>query len=130
MMIRKGRKEDLEMIRNISSISLKSVLPMKYFEKYLKNILISVEKERIIGFLVFKNDSITSIAIHPKFRKKGVGKKLIEELMKKHKIIKLRTREKNRKAIDFFNNIGFKEKRKIEKYYLNGDNAIEIEWRK
>jgi ribosomal-protein-alanine N-acetyltransferase len=103
---------------------------MKYFEKYLGNTLVAVEKGRIIGFLIFKKQYVMNFAVRPEFRKKGIGKKLIEELMKKSKTIRLRTRENNKNAIDFLNKLGFKEKRKIEKYYFNGDNAIGMEWRK
>ena len=130
MEIRKGEKDDLKTLKEISSISLKSILPIKYFEKYLDNTLVAIENEKIIGFLIFRNDSIMNLAIHPEFRKKGIGKKLIKELMKKSKIIKLRTREHNKNAIDFLNKLGFKEKRKIEKYYSNYDNAIEMEWKR
>ena len=130
MEIRKGQKEDLETIKKISSVSLKVVLPMKYFEKYLDDTLVAVEKGRVIGFLIFKKQYVMNFAVHPDFRKKGVGKKLVEELMKKSKKIILRSRENNKNAIDFLNKLGFKEKRKIEKYYFNGDNAIEMEWKK
>jgi ribosomal-protein-alanine N-acetyltransferase len=130
MEIRNGQKEDLEAIKEISSISLKVILPMKYFKKHLDNILVVVENKRIIGFLIFKNEYVMNFAVHPEFRKKGIGKKLIEELKKKFKIIRLRTRENNKNAIDFLNKIGFKQKRKIERYYSNDDNAIEMEWKK
>ena len=128
MEIINGRKEDLEIIKEISSISLKSVLPMKHFEKYLDNTIVAVEKNRIVGFLTSKKECVMNFAIHPDFRKKGIGEKLIQELMKKYKIIRLRTRENNKNAIDFLNKLGFKEKRKIEQYYSNSDNAIEMEW--
>lgn len=130
MEIRKGQKEDLETIKKISSVSLKVVLPMKYFEKYLDNTLVAIEKGIVIGFLIFKNEYAMNFAVLPEFRKKGIGKKLIEELMKKSKKIRLRTRENNKNTIDFLNKLGFKEKRKIEQYYLNGDNAIEMAWEK
>ena len=128
MQIRKGKKEDLETVKDISSLSLKAVLPMKYFEKHLDHTLVAVEKRKVIGFLIFIKEHVMNFAIHPEFREKGTGKKLIEELMKKSKIIRLRTRENNNIAIDFLNKLGFKEKRKIEQYYSNGDNAIEMEW--
>lgn len=130
MEIRKGQKEDLQTIKEISSISLKSVLPMKYFEKFLDNTILAVENGKIVGFLIFKKENVMNFAVHPEFRKKNIGKKLIQELMKKYRAIRLRARENNKNAIDFLNKLGFKEKRKIEKYYSNGDNAIEMEWKR
>jgi ribosomal-protein-alanine N-acetyltransferase len=130
MEIKNGQKRDLETIKSISSVSLKSALPIKYFERYLDNTLVAVEKERVIGFLIFRKEHIMNFAVHPEFRKKGIGKKLIEELMKKYKIIRLKTRENNKDAIDFLNELGFKQKGKIEKYYSNVDSAIEMEWKR
>ena len=130
MEIRKCQKEDLKTIKEISLLSLKAILSMKYFERNLGNTIVAVERGRIIGFLIFRKDYVMNFAVHPEFRKKGVGKKLIEELMKKSKTIILRTRENNKDTIDFLNKLDFKEKRKIEQYYLNGDNAIEMEWKK
>jgi ribosomal protein S18 acetylase RimI-like enzyme len=127
MEIRKGRKEDLETIKEISLISLKAVLGMKYFEKHLNNSLVAVEREEVIGFIIFKNGYIMNFAIQPEFRKMGIGKKLIGELMKKNKTIRLKTRENNKEAIDFFKKLGFREKSKIEHYYFNGENAIKME---
>jgi len=130
MEIRKAQRDDLKTIKEISSISLKAVLSMKYFERHLSNTIVAVERGRIIGFLIFRKEYVMNFAVLPEFRKKGIGKKLIGGLMKKFKTIILRTRENNKNTIDFLNKLGFKEKRKIEQYYLNGDNAIEMAWEK
>ncbi len=130
MTIRKGQKEDLETIKDISSISLKSILPIKYFEKFLDNTIVAVENGKIVGFLIFKKENVMNFAVHPEFRKKNIGKKLIQELMKKYRTIRLRARENNKNTIDFLDKLGFKQKRRTEQYYSNGDNAIEMEWKR
>jgi len=49
--------------------------------------------------------------------------------MKKSKKLISRTREDNVNALEFLKHLGFKYKRRIKKYYKNGDNAIEMEWK-
>lgn len=128
--IRKAEIEDLEKIKKMDEISLKAVHSLDYFKKNLKNILVAVEGEKIVGYVMFKDNIIMNLVVHPDYHEKGIGKILVEETMKKSKKIITRTREGNTNALEFFKHLGFNYKRKIEKYYKNGDNAIEMEWKK
>ena len=130
MKIRRGRLEDIESIKEIDNISLKSKHTLKYFFNNLDSILVAVEENKILGYIMVKGEEVMNLVVHPDYRKRGIGRKLMEEVMKKSSKLVSRSRENNKKAIKFLKRIGFKKKRKIEKYYLNGDNAIEMEWRR
>ena len=130
MKIRKGRTEDIESLKKIDNFSLRAKHPADYFLENFDNIIVAIDRGRVVGYIMSKGEEISNLAVHPDFRKKGIGKSLIKEVMKKSKRLVLRTREANRDAYIFLKKIGFSRKRKIERYYSNGDDAIEMEWKK
>ncbi len=130
MIIRKGEKKDIGSIKEIDDVSLKAVHSLNYFNKNLKNILVAVEGRKVVGYIMVKGELAMNLVIHPDYRGKNIGKMLFKEATKKSKRFISRTREDNVNALKFLKRLGFKYKRKIKKYYKNGDNAIEMEWKK
>jgi len=130
MKIRKGRIEDIKSIKEMDDVSLKAKHSLEYLINNLGSILVAVEEDKVLGYIMVKREEVMNLVVHPDSRGKGIGRKLIEEVMKKSNRLTSRSRENNKIAINFLKKLGFKEKRKIEKYYSNGDNAIEMEWRR
>ncbi len=130
MKIRRANTGDLEDIKKMDEISLKAGHSLDYLKRNLNDTLVAVDKQKVIGYFMFKNELAMNLTVHPDYRKKGIGKMLVKEAMKTSRRLISRTRENNVNAIDFLRHLGFKYKRKIENYYKNGDNAIEMEWRK
>jgi len=126
--IRKAKFEDLETITKMDSIYLKATHSLDYLKRNLNNILVAIERERVVGYIMFKGEIAMNSVILPDYRGKGIGKMLMKEAMKISKRLVSRTREHNLNAIGFLKHLGFKYKRKIKNYYKNGDNAIEMEW--
>jgi len=130
MKIRKAKTEDLEELKKIDEISLKANHSLDYFKTNLNNTIVAVEEQKLIGYFMFKDEIAMNLVIHPDYRKKGIGKMLVREAMKRSNKLVSRIREDNVNALEFHKHLGFKYRRKIEKYYKNGDNAIEMEWKK
>lgn len=130
MKIRGGQIKDIESIKEIDNASLKAKHSLDYFTNNLDDILVAVEEDKVLGYIMVKGEEIMNLVVHPGSRGKGIGRKLIEEVMKKSNRFISRSRENNKNAINFLKKVGFKEKRKIEKYYSNGDDAVEMEWRR
>jgi len=128
MEIRKGRIEDIESLKNIDNTSLKAIHSTDYFLKNLDKIMIAVDQERVLGYIMIKGEEISNLAVDLDFRKKGIGKFLVDGIKKKSKKLVLRTRKDNKDAYIFFKKLGFIDKSKISSYYSNGDDAIEMEW--
>ena len=104
----------------------------KLYQKYPEGFIVAEDKGKILGYAIGEVQKdcgkIISIAVHPAWRKKGVGKKLanfyIEHLKKKNlKEIFLRVRKNNLAAISFYKNLGFQILKTIKNYYQNGDDA-------
>jgi len=104
------------------------------FSKYVSAIVDS----RVIGYAgmwqIFDEGHITNIAVHPEFRKTGVGTMLLEKLIeisRKNGIEKLtlEVRESNIAAKTLYFKYGFKAEGVRKSYYAdNGEDAI-IMWK-
>lgn len=84
------------------------------------------ENDKLLGFihiiLSIDEADIVNIVVDNYYRKKGVGKKLIEYIIKKHhlKAINVEVRQSN-EAVNFYLKMGFKILRMIPNYYRDED---------
>lgn len=101
---------------------------------YLK-ILTYVEKDKIIGFLlyslIYDRIEIEQFEVTTKERRKGIGNELLNYLIEKYqdnniKNITLEVKEDNIAAINLYKKYGFKKVSTREKYY-DGINGILME---
>lgn len=79
-----------------------------------------------LGFV--KKGHVVSIAVLPEYRKKGIGKALVEEAIKGVKIKKcdelyLEVRCSNNAAVRLYENLGFIIKQRLKAYYRDGEDA-------
>ena len=88
---------------------------------------------QLVGICVFQkifcNAEITYLSIHPTFKRRGLGKKLLEETFEQCEDfaiekIQLEVSEKNLEAINFYYSFGFKTIGIRKKYYKDGSNAL------
>ena len=84
------------------------------------------DKDRIMGYSGFRHvldeAHITTLAVHHKFRKKGIGSKLIEQLIKDArarglKKLYLEVRQSNIPAQKIYKKLGFKVIDRRREYY-------------
>ena len=88
---------------------------------------------QIVGICVFQkifcDAELTYLSIHPTYKRRGLGKKLLKETFKQcesfaiEKIL-LEVSEKNLDAQNFYNAFGFKTIGIRKKYYKDGSNAL------
>ena len=124
---------------DIDKKSFKGLWTKSQWERELtdhKRICIGVqerENKKIIGlcsaWLVMEELQVTSIAVHPIHQRKGVGKFLISDLIKRSKSlntnkIHLEVKETNEPAKSFYKSMGFKLVGKRANFYKDGSNAL------
>lgn len=88
------------------------------------------KKGNIRGYIIFsKNGHIISIAVHPRHRRKGVGKELLQWAMKIPCPQKVwaEVRRSNLGAQAFYSKMGFQITGEVLNYYGNED-ALIIQW--
>jgi ribosomal-protein-alanine N-acetyltransferase len=136
-MIRKVQSQDLSLIVNIEDQSFDVPWPFFVLRSYLgsEGFVLYEQDGLVMGYAIIGifNDTahLQSIAVLPRFRRFGVGTKLLNwcikfgEMQNAH-LIKLEVREKNSTVQVFYLNNGFRIKGRVSGYYVD-DNAIVME---
>lgn len=103
---------------------------MKWYERCGEGFLIAKENYEIVGYVILeviepKKGYIRSIAVKADYRNKGIGKMLIDYLIKNFELdeLSLHVRAGNN-AIDFYKKIGFEEVQRFPGIYPDGEDAI------
>lgn len=95
--------------------------------------LVAIEENKIVGYvsaLVHGKDAhIASIAVLEDYRRRGIGRALVSELLKSLRLRRIRTvslevRKSNAPAVRFYEILGFERIGLIQSYYENGEDAI------
>ena len=92
---------------------------------YLNNSILGV----CVFHKIYDEAEIRYLSIHPSYQKRGLGKKLINQIMKecKNENIKsifLEVSIKNKQALSFYKNSGFKTIDIRKNYYKDGSDAL------
>lgn len=138
--IREANINDIEKIYSIErkSFDEKELYPIALLRFYLnissKTFLVAEMSGEIVGYVVAvvrRNyiGHIISIAVDPLFRRKGIGRALInkiEEILENLGciILRLEVNERNLTARNLYLNAGFSEAYRIPNYYHDGFSAI------
>ena len=134
MLIRKYKKEDYVQIKELISDVLKEIFSVAASDlEDIENIpvnfelfLVAIDKEKIVGTIGLKNEEgiarISRMYIHKYFRKKGLGKKLIEKIIvycKNHKFQKIiLTTYPQMNSKGFYEKMGFMVFKRDERIWM------------
>jgi len=137
--LRDARVEDLDSIFEIEQQAFPDPYPkalLKAFLFFPGAYLVVLSEGKMIGYaigIVRYSDQghIISIAINREYRRGGAGETLLTELVERlRKIgstqVYLEVRQSNIAAISLYKKIGFVEKGKKERYYSDGETALEM----
>ncbi len=136
--IRPMTEKDIDEVYEINRLSFSAPWSRENFEREILNNKIAkyfvVEKDnKIVGYIgfwkIFCEAQITAIAVHPDFRKKGVGEAMLDyiiELCRKNSIeeIVLEVRVSNTIAQNLYIKKGFKKVGIRKWYYRDGEDAL------
>ena len=124
---------------NLDQKSLKGLWTPSQWEKELtdpKRIclgIVELETKKLIGlcsaWLVIDELHITSIAVHPIHQRKGLGRFLFLDLIKRAKLLRtnqihLEVRDTNKPAKAFYKSMGFKTIGNRSNFYRDGSGAL------
>lgn len=142
MTIRWMTIEDIDQVLEIEALSFKTPWLRASFENELlmnnlARYMVCTEDGMIAGYIgcwhIVDEGHITNIAVHPNFRRQGIGKLLIEELMRyarseKIESLTLEVRVTNEPAIKLYQSFGFKSAGVRPKYYQDTNEDALIMW--
>ncbi len=137
MIFREWTKDDLLTISGLEKECFSNPWTLQMFvnafeSEYFYSVL-AEENGEIIGYacetILFETAEVDNIAVHPKFRKKGVGKmlmqKLIDESNKRSADYSvLEVRVSNSSAMKLYLSLGYVGTYARKKYYPDGEDAL------
>lgn len=106
------------------------------FESHPGDFIVAELADEIAGYLIAYNTNgvvdFDSLAVDEKYRETGIGKKLVCFTLNKFKKkglkkASLEVRINNKRAISFFQGLGFKITKLFKRYYLDGEDAYKME---
>jgi len=130
--------EDLDQIMAIEKVSFPTAWPRQVFEIELKSprsfTRVSKIGDKVIGYVVawtvYDEGHILNIAVHPEFRRMGIGEELMTDCLdyfskRRSKYALLEVRVSNIGAIKMYEKLGFKSIGNRRGYYNDtGEDAI------
>tara|TARA_B100001123_G_C14476973_1_gene696791 strand:- start:102 stop:524 length:423 start_codon:yes stop_codon:yes gene_type:complete len=133
-MILEANKQHLNQILEIESKSFENPWSHQSFLSELKNSVSSnwvfVRDTQLLGYIfgwdLDADYHINNIAVKPSYRRKGVAKKMIDNIIFSSKIknVYLEVSRLNNEAINLYEKMGFSKNGLRKKYYNNGSDAI------
>jgi len=126
--IRRMKENDLQEVVEIERLSFPSPWPKESFLLELQNpysnLFVWEEEGEILGYIIWRviagEVHILNISVHPKMRRMGIGKKLMEFCLEEEKgshHIFLEVRVSNKPAIKLYEKLGFRKIARIKNYY-------------
>lgn len=122
---------DLSEVVSIERQSFDHPYSLAVFKKYLRaTFLVAEQEQRIVGYIIGikmgDKTLIVSLAVHPRYRRRGVGTSLVQHLQERlpSSVTEIQVRPSNEGALSFYSALGFERKRVIPRYYANGEDAI------
>jgi ribosomal-protein-alanine N-acetyltransferase len=101
--------------------------------------MVAEADDRVVGFMIYELHRtrlhVLNFAVHPKARRTGIGRQMVNKLVNKlsthrRQKITLAVRERNLEAQQFFRGHEFKATRVLRQYYEDsGEDAFQMEFR-
>jgi ribosomal-protein-alanine N-acetyltransferase len=144
--IRRAAIGDISLVFNVEAISFTDPWPksMLTHEAHSRNSVFLVaeldgDKPIVIGYaitmLLYDEAHLSNIAVHPDWRKMGVGSSLLSKMLDLlgqagYSKVTLEVRESNLAAISMYEKLDFVAVGKRPRYYLDNSEDAVIMWRK
>ncbi|MGQ9511835.1 ribosomal protein S18-alanine N-acetyltransferase [Thermodesulfitimonas sp.] len=99
--------------------------------------VVALHRGQVVGYggmwLVLDEAHITNIAVHPDFRGRGIGRRILQELIKRAALrgatkMTLEVRPSNLIARKLYQEMGFEEKGVRKRYYQDNQEDAIIMW--
>lgn len=95
---------------------------IEYFRPLILNTYLDVVElrcirdndKKIVGFLGVADQNLEMLFIHPNYRGKGIGKKLLDFAIDHLEVLKVDVNEQNEQAVGFYQHYGFKTLKRSE----------------
>ncbi len=136
--LRDVKSSDIDEMMAIERTSFTSPWSSRFFHEeiqvtYAKSLLAEIQRQ-IVGYIIFwqlpKEVDIHNLAVHPAFRRQGIGRRLLSAAIEKAKgegaeRVTLEVRKSNQAAQNLYHSLGFQDRGIRKGYYSDdGEDAL------
>jgi len=140
MKIRSAQPWDLAQIVQIEGLCFpeETAFPPKMFAyliRYAVSLVASEPDKKVLGFIMGytsgKTGAVYTLDVHPSYRRRGVGSKLLQSLEEKLALlgaqaIRLEAALDRPGAVELYRKAGYQERELVRNYYGRGDHALRM----
>ncbi|MCU0641257.1 MAG: ribosomal protein S18-alanine N-acetyltransferase [Candidatus Margulisbacteria bacterium] len=122
------KDKDIPVVVEIERLSFKYPKPEAVFREDEHKYLVARDDEQIVGYIgiekILDEVHIINMAIHPSYRGKGIGKRLMQHVLNDEEVFFLEVRVSNEAAKKVYEKYGFKVINTRKEYYADGEDAL------
>jgi ribosomal-protein-alanine N-acetyltransferase len=140
MKIRRAEPGDLARIVEIEGLCFpeETAFPAGMFAYLIKHSVSMVAcepEDRVVGFIIGytsgRGGAVYTLDVHPAYRKKGVGSKLVQAMEEElqslgARAIRLEAALENPGAMELYRKAGYRERELVRNYYGRGKDAVRM----
>ena len=140
MMIRSAQPRDLAQIVQIEGLCFpeETAFPPKMFAyliRYAVSLVACEPEKKVLGFIMGytsgKAGAVYTLDVHPSYRRKGIGSKLLLSLEEKLALmgaqaIRLEAALDRPGAVELYRKASYQERELVRNYYGPGDHAVRM----
>ncbi|MGB9612600.1 MAG: ribosomal protein S18-alanine N-acetyltransferase [Candidatus Margulisiibacteriota bacterium] len=121
------KDRDIPQVVEIENLSFKFPKSESVFRADEHKYLVAKDNDKVVGYIgiekILDEVHIINMAVHPDYRKKGVGKRLMQHVLNDEEVFYLEVRVSNEIAQNVYKRFGFKIVGLRKKYYPDGEDA-------
>lgn len=121
------KEKDINAVVEIENLSFLFPKPEAIFREDEHKYLVAKDEEKVVGYIgiekILDEVHIINMAIHPDYRGKGIGKRLMQHVLNDEDVFFLEVRVSNETAKNIYEKYGFKVINIRKGYYADGEDA-------
>lgn len=121
------KDKDIPAVVEIENLSFKYPKPEAIFREDEHKYLVAKDKDRVVGYIgvekIMDEVHIINMAVHPDYRGRGIGKRLLQHVLNDEDVFFLEVRVSNESAKSIYEHFGFKVISLRKGYYADGEDA-------
>jgi len=121
------KNKDIHAVVDIERLTFKYPKPESVFREDEHKYLVAKDDERVVGYIgiekILDEEHIINMAVHPDYRGKGIGKRLMQHVLNDEEVFFLEVRASNETAKSIYEHYGFQVISTRKSYYADGEDA-------
>jgi len=121
------KDKDIPAVVEIENLSFQFPKPESVFREDEHKYLLAKDDDRVAGYIgvekILDEVHIINMAVHPDYRGKGIGKRLMQHVLNDEEVFFLEVRVSNETAKKIYEKYGFKVINVRKGYYADGEDA-------